>query len=512
MTDSGARGSQTHMTQISGMKGLVVNPKGEIIEIPIKGNFAEGLRPTEYFIAAHSGRKGKADTALRTAESGYLTRKLCDSSQEVIVKEHDCGTEKYIVMSKEEYDIMGENFYDVALGRFLAADITDEHGVVILKKGELLNKNNIELLKDDNIQEIKIRSSLVCKCSAGVCQKCYGMDLSTRSMVKIGVPVGIIAAQSIGEPATQLTMQTFHTGGVAKAGGDMAQGIDRIKQLFEVRPPKKPAVVAPFDGTVSFFYKGANKFIKMVSEYERKTYVIKDEYTVVVKKGDVLKKGSGYARKGKGKQLKVQEEGVVLETHKDYIVLGLQETVEKSLSGVATFKNIEEGTEVFKGQILTTGAIDIEEYKDIVGDLQAQKYIIREVKKVYAAQGQDINDRHIEVVVKQIFSKVFIETPGDSFFIPGTHVNYEEFVKMNEELEAQGKVPAQGRRLALGLIKIAKGTESWLSAASFQETIRVMVGASLKGAVDQLSDLKANVIIGRLLPIGEVYRKNNGFE
>lgn len=512
MTDSGARGSQTHMTQISGMKGLVVDPKGEIIEIPIKSNFAEGLTPTEYFIAAHSGRKGKADTALRTAESGYLTRKLCDSSQEVIVREHDCGAEKFIVMSKEETEITGENFYDLVLGRFLAEDIVDSHGNTVLKKGELITKNNIELMKDDNIQEAKVRSSLTCKCVSGVCQKCYGMDLSTRTMVQIGVPVGIIAAQSIGEPATQLTMQTFHSGGVAKEGGDMSQGIDRIKQLFEVRKPKKPAVVAPFDGSITFFYKGASKYIKMVSEYEKHTYVIKDDYACSVKEGDVLKKGGGYARKWKARQLKVQEEGIVLEVRKDYIVLGTQQVVEKSLSGIATMKGLDEGSEIFKGQVLTNGAIDIEEYKDIVGDLQAQKYIIREIKKVYGAQGQDINDRHIEVVVKQIFSKVFIETPGDSYFVPGTHVKYEEFVRINEELLNQGKVPAQGRRLALGLINIAKETESWLSAASFQETIRVMVGASLRGAVDTLSDLKANVIIGRLLPIGEVYRKDNWFE
>ncbi|HKL44596.1 MAG TPA: DNA-directed RNA polymerase subunit beta' [Candidatus Absconditabacterales bacterium] len=509
MVDSGARGSQTHMTQISGMKGLVVNPKGEIIELPIKGSFVEGLKPTEYFISAHSGRKGKADTALRTADSGYLTRKLCDSSQEVIVRTEDCGTEKSIYLSKEESEIRGESFFDMLYGRVLAKDVEDDKGVIILKKGELLNKENINLLKNDNIDGVYYRSPLTCRTSSGVCQKCYGMDLSTRKMVDIGVPVGIIAAQSIGEPATQLTMNTFHQGGVA-GGADMAQGIDRIKQLFEVRSPKKPAVVAPFDGKVIFSEKGADRYINIESEYQKKPYLLKDEYELSVKKGDYLKKGGVYAVKGKSK-LKVQEEGTILEIKKDGIILGTKDVVKKSYKGLAPL-GIKEGDSVFKGQILTAGALDISEYKDIVGDLQTQKYIINEVKKVYADQGQGMNNRHIEVVVKQLFSKVFIEKPGDTGFIPGEYVKYEDFININKDLEEQGKVPAQGKRLALGLTNVAKGADSWLSAASFQETIRVMVGASLKGAIDTLSDLKSNVIIGRLLPVGEVYRKENGYE
>ncbi|HRX63785.1 MAG TPA: DNA-directed RNA polymerase subunit beta' [Candidatus Absconditabacterales bacterium] len=509
MVDSGARGSQTHMTQISGMKGLVVNPKGEIIELPIKGSFVEGLKPTEYFISAHSGRKGKADTALRTAESGYLTRKLCDSSQEVIVRTEDCGTEKSIYLTKEESELKGEDFFDVIYGRVLAKDVEDEKGNIILKKGEMLDKDNISLLENDNIKGIHFRSPLICNSPSGVCQKCYGMDLATRKTVEIGVPVGIVAAQSIGEPATQLTMQTFHHGGVA-GGADMSQGIDRIKQLFEVRAPKKPAVVAPFDGVVRFTEKGADKHINIESEYQKKPYILKEGYEFTVKKGDSIKKGGDYASKGRSK-LKVQEEGVVIEKKKDSIVFGIKEVSKKSYKGLS-IRGIKEGDHVYKGQILTNGAIDISEYKDIVGDLQAQKYIISEAKRVYSAQGQGLNDRHIEVVVKQLFSKVFIEKPGDTSFIPGTYIKYEDFVKINEELVEQGKKPAQGRRLALGLTNIAKETDSWLSAASFQETIRVMVGASLKGAIDELSDLKSNVIIGRLLPVGEVYRKTNGYE
>lgn len=511
MIDSWARWSQSHMTQISGMKWLVVDSKWRIIEIPIKGSFVEGLKPIEYFLSANAWRKWKADTALRTAESGYLTRKLCDSSQEVIVRTEDCGTDWFVVYSKEEYEVKWESFYEVITGRILVEDVTDANNNVVMKAGDLITKHNINLLEDPTIREVKIRNSLVCKTVSWVCQKCYGMDLSTREVVKIWVPVWIIAAQSIWEPATQLTLNTFHAGWVAQKNGDMAQGIDRIKQLLEVRAPKKPAVVSPFDGVVSFFSKGANQMIRIVSEYEKKTYVIKDEYEVCVKVWDIVKKGANYAKKWRWKNLKVQEEWTILEIKKDYIVLWIKEVVEKSLSGLDTH-GITEWSEVYKGQILTTWALNIDEYKDIVWDLEAQRYIISEVKKVYAAQWQDINDRHIEVVVKQIFSKVFVETPGDTHFIPWTYVRYEEFLTTNQELENQWKSPAKWRRVPLWLVNIAKSTESWLSSASFQETIRVMVGASLKWSIDTLSDLKSNVIIGRLLPIGEVYRKDQGYE
>ncbi|MFZ2150693.1 MAG: DNA-directed RNA polymerase subunit beta' [Candidatus Absconditicoccaceae bacterium] len=512
MIDSKARGSQTHLTQISGMKGLVVNPKGEVIELPIKGSFVEGLKPIEYFISAHSGRKGKADTALRTAESGYLTRKLCDSSQEVIVREEDCETNKYVIFSKEEIELRGEKFFNVVYGRTPAEDLVDKHGKVVLKKGETLDKKAMSIIEEEGIDSLKLRSPLTCDCISGVCQKCYGMDLATRKVVEIGTPVGIIAAQSIGEPSTQLTLDTFHEGGVAGKGGDITHGIDRVKQLFEVRSPRTPAVVAPFDGTIYFSEvseQNKTTVIKIVSEYTKKNYLIKDGYTTKLKKGQMLEKGASYAEKGKSK-LKIKEEGKVLEVHDDCIVIGIQDIFSRPLTGL-TAKKTKDGEKVYKGEVLTNGALDIMEYKNIVGDLQAQRYIISETKKVYMGQGQDLNDKHIEVVVKQLFSKVFIQDSGETSFIPGTRVKYEHFVKVNNELVAQGKRPAKGIRLALGLTNIAKETDSWLSAASFQETIRVMVGASLRGAIDDLSDLKANVIIGRLLPVGEIYRNKNGY-
>lgn len=305
-------------------------------------------------------------------------------------------------------------------------------------------------------------------------------------------------------------MDTFHEGGVA--GSSEASGIDRVKQLFEVRAPKNPAGISPFDGTISFEETPeGGKFgkIKVTSEMQKKTYLVKSEYKVSVKEGAELAKGAVYASRGASK-LKIKEAGKVLEVNEDYIVLGVQEVYTKSLVGLAP-KKTKVGDKVYKGEILTTGALDVMEYKNIVGDIQAQRYIITESKKVYAAQGQDLNDKHIEVVVKQLFSKVFIEDGGDSSFIPGTYVKYEEFIKVNAELQEHGKRIAQGKRVALGLTTVAKETDSWMSAASFQETIRVMVGASLRGAIDHLSDLKANVIIGRLLPVGENYRNMNGY-
>jgi len=519
MVDSGARWSQTHMTQISWMKWLVVDPKWEIIELPIKWSFVEWLKPTEYFISAHSWRKWKADTALRTAESWYLTRKLCDSSQEVVVRTDDCGTDKSIYLSKSEAEIIWEHeFADRLTWRVLAKEIrwTVDGVEMFINKWEMIDKWNIWTLTDLMFKwevewdGVYFRSPLTCMTPSWVCQKCYGMDLATRRLVDVWVPVWIIAAQSIWEPATQLTMQTFHHGWVA-GWEDMSQGIDRIKQLFEIRAPKKSAVVAPFDGTVTFSEKWADKYLNVVSDFQKKPYILKDDYEVTVKKWDFLKKWAEFASKWNSKQ-KVQEEWTVLEVKKDGIVLWIKMTSKKSYKGLNLLKWIEEWTYVYKWQILTNWALDIAEYKDIVWDLEAQKYIIKEVKKVYSDQWQGLNDRHIEVVVKQLFSKVFIEKPGESGFIPWTYVKYEDFVRINKELEAEWKLPAEWRRLALWLTSIAKETDSWLSAASFQETIRVMVWASLRWAVDTLSDLKSNVIIWRLLPVWEVYKKEHWYE
>lgn len=512
MIDSKARWSQTHLTQISGMKWLVVNPKWEIIELPIKWSFVEWLKPIEYFISAHSWRKWKADTALRTAESGYLTRKLCDSSQEVIIREEDCWTEKYVIFSKEEIELRWEKFFNVVYGRTLAEDVVDKYWKIFMKKWETLDKKAMLLIENESIDFLKLRSPLTCDCVSGVCQKCYGMDLATRKVVDIGTPVWIIAAQSIWEPSTQLTLDTFHEWWVAGKWWDITHGIDRVKQLFEVRPPKTPAVVAPFDWTIHFSeISEQNKtiVIKILSDYIKKNYLIKEGYSTKLKKWQMIEKWAVYAEKWKSK-LKIKEEWKILEVHDDYIVLWIQEVFSRSLTGL-TAKKTKDWEKVYKWEILTNWALDIMEYKNIVWDLQAQRYIISETKKVYMLQWQDINDKHIEVVVKQLFSKVFIQDSWETTFIPWTRVKYEHFQKVNTELLSQWKRPAKWIRLALWLTNIAKETDSWLSAASFQETIRVMVWASLRWAIDDLSDLKANVIIWRLLPVGEIYRNKHGY-
>ncbi len=504
--DSGARGTWGQMTQLSGMKGLVQSPSGEIIELPIQSSLVEGFSPIEYFIAAHGARKGKADTALRTAESGYLTRRLCDSSQEVIVRREDCGTESYITFTKDEAEMRTEPLKDLIFGRVLGGDAMDDNGNVILHNGEMLDKKNVKILMDANVSMVKVRSPMTCKVISGVCQKCFGMDLATRRAVDIGMPVGIISSQSIGEPGTQLTMRTFHAENViGEGGGDTSQGIRRVEELFEVRKPKKAAIVAPFDGRIMISEAGKQSEVEITGEPEPKPYIIKEGYKALVKVGQDVKKGDDYAISGKSK-LKLKEDGLVLEVHKDYITVGVVHKYRKTLSGGTVLK-VKSGATVLKGQVISTGSLDVDEYKSVVGDLEAQRYIVREVKRVYTSQGQDVNDKYMEVIVKQLFSKVFIEDAGDSSFIPGTMVKYEEFVTVNEGLDAEKKQCAKGKRLALGLTHIAKETDSWLSAASFQETIRVMVDNSLKGSIDTLTDLKSNVIIGRLLPVGEIYKQ-----
>ncbi len=505
MIDAWSRWSYNNSTQISGMKWLVMNQRGDIIELPIKSNFVEWLSPIEYFISSHTARKGKADTALRTAESWYLTRKLCDSSQEVIVKDHDCGTQDFLIISKDEVESYGSDYEEVLYGRVLADDLFDTHGNIILHKWDMISKDKLKIIVDGHHDVVTVRSVMTCHTISGVCQQCYGMDLATRRIVDLGTPVGIIAAQSIGEPSTQLTMDTFHKWWVVGQGEDMAQGIDRVKQLFEVRAPKVPAIVAPYDGTVSFREEGKMRFMSVHSDFQKKTYLYKEWYTVTAKKGDAMAKWWVYATKWSSK-MKVTESWVILSVAKDHIVLWVKQSQEFSLAWLNPFLNAD-GEKVYKGQVLTSGALNLKAYQDVVGDLETMKYMLRQVKSVYGAQGQSINDKHVEVIIKQLFSKVFIYDSGDSSFVPGTHVKYEDALHTNRELVAAGKKPCGFQRMVLWLTSIAKETDSWLSAASFQETIRVMVDASLKWSVDKLDDLKSNVIIGRLLPIGEEFKK-----
>ncbi|HHV61747.1 MAG TPA: DNA-directed RNA polymerase subunit beta' [Firmicutes bacterium] len=445
MATSGARGNVQQLRQLAGMRGLVADPSGRTIDLPIKANFREGLTVLEYFISTHGTRKGLADTALRTADSGYLTRRLVDVAQDVIVREEDCGTEDGIEVSAiTEGDEVIETLRDRIIGRLALEDIINPAtGEVIVRKNEEINEDHARLIERAGITSVKIRSVLTCRTRYGVCSKCYGRNLATGRLVEVGEAVGIIAAQSIGEPGTQLTMRTFHTGGVA--GDDITRGLPRVEELFEARKPKGQAVISEVDGTVRISEtKGTRRIIVQTDLGEEKVYTV--------------------------------PYGARLE--------------------------VKDGARVAAGDQLTEGSVNPHDILRIKGTRAVQHYLLREVQSVYRSQGVEINDKHIEVVVRQMLRKWRVEQSGDTDLLPGGLVDIFEFEEANEKVEKQGGEPAIGRPVLLGITKASLATESFLSAASFQETTRVLTDASIKGKTDPLLGLKENVIIGKLIPGG----------
>lgn len=499
LIDSWARWTWSQLTQISWMKWLVQSPSGEIIELPIKSSLIEWFTPVEYFISAHWGRKWKADTALRTAESGYLTRRLVDSSQELVIKEDDCKTNEYLMINRNE------EFKDDCYWRTLFEDVLNSKWNKILNKLTILDKKEIKVLNDSDVEFIKVRTPLTCRSISWVCQKCYGMDLSNREEVNLWTPVWVISSQSIWEPGTQLTMRTFHTWWVASDDWDMTQGIKRLEELFEIRKPKKPALVSPFDWVVKIVESWKLTEVNIIGEIQEINYFIKDWYTSVVKKWDTLKKWWSYAIKWRS-SLQVKEEWKIMRVTKSQIILWVSQKAKKTLS-VGTSLKISSWDKVYKWQILSTWSLDIREYSEVMWWIYAQKYIVQEIRKVFQSQWQDVNDKHVEVIVKQLFSKVLVEDSWDSSFVPGTIVKYEEFMNVNDELKKEKKQLSKWERLALWLTQVAKESDGWMAAASFQETIRVMVESSTKWAIDNLEDLKSNVIIWRRLPVWSEYLK-----
>ncbi|WP_422484528.1 DNA-directed RNA polymerase subunit beta' [Gudongella sp. DL1XJH-153] len=456
MAISGARGSKNQIRQLAGMRGLMASASGRTIEVPIKSNFREGLSVLEFFISTHGSRKGLADTALRTADSGYLTRRLVDVSQDVIVREEDCGTEQYFLVKayKDGKEIL-EELKDRLDGRYSFEDIVHpETGEVIVKKNEMITDEQAEFIQEIGIEEVKVRSVLGCKAKFGVCAHCYGRNLATGKEMHIGEAVGIIAAQSIGEPGTQLTMRTFHTGGVA-AAADITQGLPRVEELFEARKPKGLAVISEIDGKVEIKDNKKRKEIVIRNEDgEEASYNIVFGSRIRVKTGDV----------------------------------------------------VEAGDE------LTEGSVNPHDILKIKGVKGVQNYIVKEVQRVYRLQGVDINDKHIEIIVRQMLSKVKIEESGDTELLPGSLVNVMEFEKTNEKTVKEGGEPAVGRMTLLGITKASLATDSFLSAASFQETTRVLTEAAIKGKEDFLVGLKENVIIGKLIPAGTGMRRYKNVE
>ncbi len=455
MADSGARGSDKQIKQLAGMRGLMADTTGHTIELPIKSNFREGLDVLEYFMSAHGARKGLSDTALRTADSGYLTRRLVDVSQDLIIREVDCceGKDeipgmvvKAFMDGREEIESLQERI----TGRFSCETIKDKDGNVIVKANHMITPRRAAAIINSGVDEngqpfdrLKIRTILTCKSHIGVCAKCYGSNMATGEAVQVGESVGIIAAQSIGEPGTQLTMRTFHTGGVA--GGDITQGLPRVEELFEARKPKGLAIITEIAGTVTILDTKKKREIQVTSEDgESKTYLI--PY---------------------GSRMKVQD-GQVLEA----------------------------------GDELTEGSVNPHDILKIKGIRAVQDYMIQEVQRVYRLQGVEINDKHIEMIVRQMLKKIRIEDNGDADFLPGTLVDVLDFEDMNEKLEAEGKRQAEGKQVMLGITKASLATNSFLSAASFQETTKVLTEAAIKGRIDPLIGLKENVLIGKLIPAG----------
>jgi len=510
MIDSQARGNWGQITQLCGMKGLVANPAGRTIELPIKSNLKEGFSILEYFIATHGGRKGKSDTALKTAEAGYLTRRLVDAVQDVIIKENDCGSKRNHTITAQESEEIGEAFENRIYGRTLGESVVNrETGEVLLKKGiEIDNAAVLDIMQND-IEEVAVRSIVTCQTIGGVCQKCYGRDLGTNKPIELGTAVGIIAAQSIGEPGTQLTMRTFHMGGVADES-DITQGLTRVEELFEARPPKSPAVIAEISGKVKIRHKGNVNEVKVVSDEPIVlTYHFTKSYKVELKTGDKVKTDQVLAKGNTKRQIvKSESKGKVEKITKTMIQILTEGTIEKAYEIPArrTLK-VKSGDLVGIGSPLTAGHINLRELQQMTDIYEVEKYIMSEVQSIYASQGQTINDKHIEIIVRQMFSKTRIIDPGNTKFLTGEIIDALRFDEENKATKKNKGTQAEGERLLLGLTRIALHTSSWLSAASFQETIRVLVEASTTKRIDNLKGLKENVIIGKLIPAGEIYRK-----
>jgi len=502
MVLSGSRGNVAQLSQLSGMKGLVVSPSGEVIDLPVKANYREGLDVLEYFLSSHGARKGRTDTALRTSEAGYLTRRLVDVAQDLIVTEKDCQTDDGIILRKEEEP----DFSFSMRGRIVAKTIKNKDGETIVKKGELISLEKAHKIAEI-LDEVLVYSPLTCKSPYGVCQKCYGEDLSRSDLVQLGSAVGIMAAQAIGEPGTQLTMRTFHIGGVA--GEDITQGLPRVEQIFEARSPKNAAILAEEDGKIRVIEKEDR--IELILEAHRKkkrTLHLPKSVKLRVKRGKKVKE-KDILTEGKIK-VRAPFSGKITEITKDTVTLESTEPArfEWEVSPLTEIL-VNDKDEVIQGQQLTEGNIDIRALARLRGEGAAQKHIILEVNSVYSSQGQDIHPKHFEIIARRMFSKAQILDPGDSNYIEGQIIDRAKSDFINEALKKRKKKPMMVAPLVLGITRVALSTESFLSAASFQETSTVLKDAALVGKVDFLKGVKENVIIGKLIPAGSGFEKKS---
>jgi DNA-directed RNA polymerase subunit beta' len=459
MTYSKARGSIGNLNQMAGMKGIIQNVSGEALEFPITSSYKEGLTPLEYFITTHGSRKGLTDTALNTAKAGYLTRRLFDVAQDEIVSEEDCGTKEFTRIHKKTASGIEMPFSKTLKGRFLASDAVDANGAVLFKKGHFVTKKDAEVIDNAGVETVEVRSPMGCKSLHGVCVKCYGADLGTNKVVELGEAVGTVAAQAIGEPGTQLTMRTFHAGGVASAAGDITAGLPRVEEIFEKRKPKNPAVISHVDGVITE--------INMVGT---------DRHIIVTP------------------DLKEEKTGKTKKLDNEYVV-----TPSRSIL-------FRMGSEVKKGDILTDGSADLDELFKYAGREKTENYIIHEVSKLYELQGAAVSHKHIELIVRQMFSRRRIRTAGDTEFIKGDVVEVSDFMESNDEAKDHDQEESKGDAVIMGISEVSLSRSSFLSAASFQHTPRVLIQAAIRGAEDNLVGLKENVIIGRMIPAGTGFK------
>jgi len=512
--DSQARGSWAQMAQMMGMRGNLRSPSGELIELPVKASFKDGLHVLEYFISTHGARKGLSDIALRTASAGYLTRRLIDVSQDVIISDDRCEGAEGMPLIRKELEIAGSSLESQLLGRTLSGDLKHpKNGRVMAKADTTIDHDLAKKISGTDIDKVYVRSLLTCKTVRGVCQTCYGWDMGYNEPVKSGTAVGIIAAQSIGEPGTQLTMRTFHTGGVG--GLDITQGLPRVGEIFEARSVQRASVIAPIDGQVTLenVENSKQKIIKITGvEQSVSRIAIKqqDLDALQVKDGANVKKGK-VLLESLGDPIKAPVSGIlkIEEASNGDVNLAIlnEEEVEKELLIPVGFNAwVKTGDLVNRGDQLTEGSIDLHELYALKGSEAVQQYILKEIRYVYSSQGQHVNDKHIEIIARQMFSRVLIDDSGDADFLPGDVLEYTQVREINQEIEASGGKPAIYTRLLLGITKASLSTESFLSAASFQETAKILIDAATTGKVDKLRGLKENVIIGRLIPAGSGFR------
>ncbi len=529
MIDSGARGSWSQMTQMIGMIGLKASASGETIELPVKSSFKDGVGVLEFFISSHGQRKGLTDTALKTANAGYLTRRLVDVSQDVIIREEDCGNDVGIPVRRQESEELGETVATRILGRTPIENVIMPGGrKVVVKAGEIVTEDHLRVLQSakKDLEEVMVRSIANCRVHRGLCRKCYGYDLAYNKPVEIGTAVGIIAAQSIGEPGTQLTMRTFHTGGVA--GKDITSGLPRVEELFEARMPKQKAIMAEVSGLIEI--EKAQREIAQVGTGKKMTdtrpgqKIARIRYTAVedldvslgrggtitIKEGDKVKKGDVLGDMADGEKFLSPVDGVIAKTGKTKIAITNDAPkVREYVIPQGYTMYVSDGDEVLAGDALTEGHIDLHALFKHKGREEVEKYILKEILNVYASQGQKLNSKHLEIIIRQMFSRVRVIEPGDTDFLPGEVIERATLLDEHDRVKANKGKKAGVEELFLGITKVSLSTESWLSAASFQETARVLINAAMTGKVDTLTGLKENVIIGRLIPAGTGWGAEN---